>query len=280
MKNRNRIKNNLNYFVNLIWYGGIFLSVIITISVIIYNASAIKIIDFSFPTISFQMNRNYYQFNNRFLELRKLDKISSEFVSRKLAEELNHPTSKVIRKATKEFYNVDYDKIEKIESSYKEQFGNLKTEIKPLPVSFIPITKHYDNGFALRYFKINQLPQFPIGLSMYVLSLLFFLIMIAFNLKKGFEDYSTGSILSFVIMRRLRFIGIYFFLIEVVRVFVFFWINNSIAHTEFISGIKQAYNFELSDINFAWLIAGVCCFLMSQILKRGAELKEEMELTV
>jgi|GEM_PF-6392958 len=265
MKNKNGSKNLLKVLLDLLWYGSLFASIILVLMTIAFNLSAFGLVNLKTPVISFEMNHNAYRFNSQYVEAKRTDSIIDDFVDSKLASELYLTASGEIE-AIEQLYGIDYDKLRSL------PLGSQRLE----GVGY----RNYTNLMPVRYFSLKEIPQFAIGLSFLSFTVTAFLLIIMFSVKALFKSSVNGNSFSQENANRLKYIGIYFLLGEIVRILISYWINNSVARTEWFNTVRQSYNPSFRDINFALLFAGIIFLILSKVFQLGAVIKEENDLIV
>lgn len=263
--NSNESKYILNVLIDLLWYGSLSASIILVLATIAFNLSAFGLVDIKTPVISIEINHHAYRFNAQYAEARRFDSIIDEFVDRKLASEMYFPASDEIE-AIEQLYRIDYKKLKKLPIGAQQLGG----------VGYGDATRLS----AVKYFSIKEIPQFIVGFSSLFLIVSAFLIIIMNNVRELFKNSLNGSSFSQKNANHLKYIGIYFLLGEVIRILISYWINNSVARTEWFNAIRQSYNPSFNDINFALLFAGIIFLILSKIFHLGAVIKEENDLTV
>jgi len=265
MKNKNESKNLLKVLIDLLWHGSLVSSIILILATIAFNLSAFGVINFKTPIVSVELNHHAYRFNSQYAEARRIDSIIDDFVDRKLASELYFSATGEVE-AIEQLYGIDYNKLRSIPLGAQRFEG----------VGY----RNYADLMPVRYFSLKEIPQFTIGLSFLFLIVSFFFIIIMYSVREIFKSSVNGNSFSQENANRLKFIGIYFLLGEIVRILISYWVNNSVARTEWCNAIRQSYNPSFSDINFALLFAGIVFLLLSKIFQLGAVIKEENDLTV
>jgi hypothetical protein len=217
------------------------------------------------PVISIKMDNRMYKLNSQFAEVKRIDSIINEFVDREAAKEL-YLTIHHNLKAIEQLYNIDYSKIPVLPK-------------EALPYSGVGLRNPF-NLLPIRYITHGLVPELVLGLSFFSFIISTFLMIVLYNLRKIFYSYTENNTFSQENSARLQYIGVYFLIGEFVRVLIFYWINNSVARTEWMNAVRQSYKFSFTDINFALLFAGTIFLILAQIFRMGNALKEENDLTV
>ncbi|MFA5805983.1 MAG: DUF2975 domain-containing protein [Melioribacteraceae bacterium] len=267
MKNKSKAEKLLKVLIDLMWYGGLSASIILILATILFNLAVIGIvkINFPFPAIPIKINNHIYRLGSQYAEVRRIDSIVDEYTGMELAKML-YWSNPYFDDAVKDLYKINFNRM------------------RPVPKDGYHLSQiSYDsqiNLFPIRYFTHGLVPELVLGLSFLSLIVSLFLIIILYNLRKLFKSSVVGNVFLQENSERFKFIGVYFLLGEFVRVLIFYWINNSVARTEWANNIRQSYTFSLSDINFALLFAGIIFLILAQIFRIGAVLKEENDLTV
>lgn len=233
-------QKHLGLLINLLWYGGLFSSFVLFIMVIFFNLSAIGIINFRMPFIDVTINNNDYSFNSRYVIVKQSDPVK--------------------------WYDLEQD-----------------TTINYLwlkPENITAISQVRKQLQPILFFGQRLVPEIIIGFSLYIFFILLVFLIILYNLKKLFNNYSSGGLFSKDNPELLRYIGIYFIIGEVVRVLIFYWINYSVTRIEWFNSIRQFNKYSFGDINFALLFAGLVFLILASIFRMSAALKEENDLTV
>lgn len=265
MKNKNESKNLLKVLIDLLWYGSLFASVILVLVTIAFNLSAFGLINIKTPVVSVELNHHAYRFNSQYVEARRIDSIIDDFVDRKLASELYFTASGEVE-AIEQLYGIVYSKFKSLPIGAQQLGG----------VGY----RNYADLMPVRYFSLKEIPQFAIGLSFLSFTVIAFLLIIMYSVRGLFKSSVNGNSFSQENANRLKYIGIYFLLGEIVRIFISYWVNNSVTRTEWFNAIRQSYNPSFSDINFALLFAGVIFLILSKVFQLSAAIKEENDLTV
>jgi len=276
--------------VNSIWYAGLAAGVFLFIAVILFDVAVVTKWNFNFPTTNIRMNDHAYKFNTKYIEVRRLDRIVDLFVGKELfVETLKKNYSGPIDKNAKEsLYNINYQ-------SYRLlNFDSLFTILPPLNWLYSGFTEQAftnktESPFqGIDYYEIILIPPFWIGISIYVILTIFFLLIVLHNTHKISLDALTNSVFTKENAIRIRFIAIYTLLAEFVRIIIFYWINNSFAnlnHFSFINanelvGFYGHFDLTWTDINCWLLFVGIILLLISATLQSGSFIKEENDLTV
>ncbi len=113
MKFSSKFKNNLlKHTVNSIWYAGLTIGIFLLIAVIVFDVAVVTKWEIKFPTITIRMNEHVYKFNNRYLELRRLDKITDLYIGKEFFKEtLKDFSTPFERRAKESLYNIDFTPI-------------------------------------------------------------------------------------------------------------------------------------------------------------------------
>ncbi len=265
LKDNSRESNYvLKILIDLLWYGGLFASMILVLTTLAFNFSAFGLINLKTPVVCVELNHHTYRFNSQYAEARRTDSFVDDFVNSKLASELYFPASGEIE-AIEQLYGLEYSKFKFLPAGVKlggVGYGNVK---RLMPV---------------RYFSLKEIPHFAIGLSFLSFTATTFLLIILYSVRELFKSSVNGDSFSQENANRLKYIGIYFLLGEIVRIFISYWVNNSVARTEWVNAIRQSYYPSFNDINFAMLFAGIVFLILSKVFQLGAVIKEENDLTV
>ncbi|MDQ7818582.1 MAG: DUF2975 domain-containing protein [Melioribacteraceae bacterium] len=266
MKNKYGSKKILKTLIDILWFGALSAAILIILIVISYNLSVFGLINIRLPVVSIEMNNYTYRFNSQFAEVRRIDSITKEAVEIGVAQILYHASPQTI-KVIEQLYMLDFSKMPvDYRGSEALRYGRFTL----YPEFLMPI----------RYFAHEDNPEPIMGLSSFFLIVSAFLLIILYNLRELFRSALTGNGFSKENSERLKFIGVYLLLGEIVRLLIFYWINNSVARTEWVNSIRQSYNFSFSDVNFALLFAGMVFLILASIFRMSAAIKEENDLTV
>ncbi|RJP66035.1 MAG: DUF2975 domain-containing protein [Ignavibacteriales bacterium] len=290
MKIGSKFKSNLlKHTVNSIWYAGLTVGIFLLIAVVVFNFAVVTKWNIKFPTITLRMNEHAYKFNNRYLEIRRLDKITDLYIGKEFFKEtLKDFSSPFERKAKESLYNIDFTPIRAL------NWDTLFLKLSPqswLDFQFTEqsFTREKVNLLpGLIYYETLIIPPFWIGLSTYIILTIFFLLIILYNTRKISLDALTNSVFTKENAIRIRFIAIYIILAEFVRILIFYWINNSIANMHRFSYLKVDeligfyghFDLTWTDINYWLIFVGIILLLISAILQSGSSIKEENDLTV
>lgn len=265
MKNKGKSKKLLKMLIDILWYGGLSVSIILILTIVVFNLSVIGFINIKMPVVSIEMNDYGYRFNTRYSEVKRTNMIIKEFVEREIAKTYNSQNPFFVD-ATEQLYKIDFNKIPQLPK-------------EALPYSRIGI---YTPRFLspIRYFEHGLIPELIIGFSFLLIFISALLVIILNNLKKIFNNYAADGTFSSENSELLKYIGIYFLIGEFIRVLIFYWINNAVARTEWVNSVRQSYNFSFGDVNVALLFAGIIFLILSKIFQMGAVIKQENDLTV
>jgi len=290
MKFSSKFKNNLlKHTVNSIWYAGLTMGIFLFIAVVVFNIAVVTKWNIKFPTISIRMNEHSYKFNSQYLELRRLDKITDLYIGKEFFKEtMKDFSSPFVRKAKESLYNIDFTPLRAL------NWDTLFLKFPPqswLDFQFTEqsFTREKINLLpGLIYYETIIIPPFWIGLSTHIILTIFFSLIILYNTRKIFLDALTNSVFTKENTIRIRFIAIYIILSELVRILIFYWINNSIANLHHFSYLKVDeiigfyghFDLTWTDINYWLIFVGIILLLISAILQLGSSIKEENDLTV
>lgn len=266
MKIKVEQKKLLKMIIDVLWYGSLSASIILILAVILFNLSVLGLINISMPVISIEMNNHAYKFNSRYIEVKRIDSILKEAVEKETATAL--------------FWSIPQNK-NAITQLYKLDFSWLPTELLHSEgMRYGRYAFYPQHLIPIRYFEHRLVPELIIGFSFLLIFISVLLVIILNNLKKIFNNYAADGTFSSENPELLKYIGIYFLIGEFVRVLIFYWINNSVARTEWFNSGRQSYNFSFGDVNVALLFAGIIFLILSKIFQMGAVIKQEIDLTV
>ncbi|MDQ7818583.1 MAG: DUF2975 domain-containing protein [Melioribacteraceae bacterium] len=230
----------LGLLINLLWYGGLFSSFVLFVMVILFNLSAIGIVNIRIPFIDVTINKHEYSFNSHYVIVKQSEPVK--------------------------WYALEQDTT----ITY--------LWLKPQNVTAISQVRKYLQ--PVLFFEQRLVPEIIIGFSLYMFFILLVLLIILYNLRKLFNNYSSDGLFSKDNPELLQYIGAYFIIGELVRVLIFYWISHSVITTSWINLIVQSNIFSFRDINFALLSAGLVFLILASIFRMSAAIKEENDLTV
>ncbi len=265
MKSKIESKKLLKMLIDVLWYSGLSASIILILAIVLFDLSAIGLMNIKMPVVSIDMNDYEYRFNSQYGEVKRTDIIIKEFVEMEIAKTYNSRNPFFVD-AAEQLYKIDFNKIPQLPK-------------RALPYSRIGINAPRFLS-PIRYFEHGLIPELIIGFSFLLVFVSALLVIILNNLKKIFNNYVIDGTFSSENSELLKYIGLYFLIGEFVRVLIFYWINNAVARTEWVNSVRQSYNFSFGDINFALIFAGVIFLILAQIFRMGAVLKQENDLTV
>lgn len=287
MKNNTKAQKVLKILIEGLWYGGLTAAFLFFLAIIIFDLSVIGIINVKVPTVSVKLNETIYRFNSKFIEVKRLDSIVKDYMREEISKRLQYepPWNE---DAIKNLYDVDFRDISKDGRPHiSNRVYNITSEGKWFSIDDIDDTSdRLSRGVSLIYFEHSKHAELVLGLSFLGFILPLLVVIILYNLRKIFRNYSGESTFTVDNSRRLKYIGIYFLLGEILRTLSSFWINNSILSSEKFKGVdminwvSRLYHFSFSDINFYVLFTGVIFIILSEIFRTGSSMKEELDLTV
>jgi hypothetical protein len=215
-------KNKLKKALLLIRYGAILVSVVLILLTSIFCLNATKIIGISMPFItpSIRVDNHMYRFGKEYVEVRRINSALEEFTGIKIAEQIYTPNP-YFDSAIKDLYKLDLDKF--------RTFKNPGTKISGVLFDRQP------RLFPLRYFTYEKIPEVVVGFSLLLVFLSALVLIVSNNLVKLIENAIEESLFKIENAERIKYIGFYFLIGETVRLLIFFWVNNSIAHMEWIN---------------------------------------------
>ncbi|MCX6150895.1 MAG: DUF2975 domain-containing protein [Ignavibacteriales bacterium] len=276
---KNLQTNFLKHTINTIWYVGLAVGIFLVITVFVFNIAVISNWNIKFPTISIWMNDHTYQFNTKYVEVRRLYNIESYYMGKEFFKEtLKKSSTPLYRKAKESLYNITLTAPKSV--NWDSIIGNPPTAlwmIMEFRKEHYTQEKVYERR-GVDYALIRYFPFFYISLSAYITLIVLFSLIIIFNTRKIFLTIFTNSVFTKGNAVRIKFIAIYTLLAEFVRLFTSWWINYS-------SGSRYPdipFSFFLSwkDIHYELIFIGIILLLISAILQSGSSIKEEIDLTV
>ena len=259
--------NRLKRVSKLIQYSSILISLVLILTASIFCLNAAKIIGINIPFItpSVRIDNHTYRFGKEYVEVRRINSALEEFTGIKIAERIYTPKS-YFDSAIKDLYKLDLEKFRKYPSHGTK-------------ISLVLFDKQ-PRLFPLRYFTYEKIPEVVVGFSLLLVFLSVLVLIVSNNIVKLIDNAIEESLFKIENAERIKYIGFYFLIGETVRLLIFFWVNNSIAHMEWFNSQRMSYFPSISEINFSLIVAGIVLLIISKIVSISAAIKQENDLPV
>jgi|GEM_PF-5422056 len=265
--------SKLSVVVNVSWYAAITAAIMLFIGSVFYLYCSLSGSDIDFPAVTFKHDIYSYSFNTKYLAIYNLDEILEEFIE--------HETGDVLTSSHTRYRNW---KMPYLQSLY---------DLPPIPEIFrnslknsrvrVSINENYP--FLISTFaKVKNEPEFIVSIFLIITSYLFFGLMIIYNIRKIISAENPVIMFTNDNSDSIKYIGIYIILSEVIKNLLFYWMNSSIIKGigHFINDTLfiKTYAFSWTEINYNLIFVGIITLILSEIFRVGANLKEDVDLTI
>lgn len=270
------LTKNIKGILNLFWYTGIAITAITLILVIMFLGASYGSFEARIPTISLKSGSLSYRFNTKYLEVISPKDIVKQYKQLEMG--------KLLR--TDSWEKHGYESLYNLKFPPPPQYPAGKKVSGDFPVFF-----SFDNDIPWNFsgiFELKNVPVFPIAFSLLVIFFLLFAMVILFNVKKLLTINTAENIFSINSSKYIKYISFYILMSEFIRLLLIYWINRSVIgkfyYSEFsgnfISTVNGSYFLSWTDVNYWVIFIGIITLLISGVLKKGATLKEDVDLTI
>lgn len=266
---------NLSGILIFAWYTGLAVSAIAFIAIVIFLFSSFSNSNLNIPAISFRAGNFSYKFNAKYLEVINTSDIIRRYRQRQMGDLLSTDTWE------KKCYESLFD----FKFPPPPKFSGIKMDGNT-PGYFL-----FDNNITWNFsgiFELRNVPIFPIAFSIMIISYLFFSLIILFNVRSILSVNSAENLFTMNSSKCIKYIGVFILISELIRLLLLYWINSSIVHKFYFSEIWGDkittmignYYISWSDVNYWIIFVGLITLLISKVIKSGASLKEDVDLTI